>query len=638
MTKNELSSRSDEKKPQKEEKHPKASQKPRVVKLEMGFRFDPKKSILWILIFLLFVPFLFSLFRAGNSGKISLSQLLSDIKERKIDKVEIDGPTLTAKYKDGDVRGSRKEDGQDLTTVLRQADIDLTSLDILVKDQMPGRIVFDILLNVLPMVLMVVFFLFLFRQARGAQGDIMGFGKSKAKLFAKGKQDVKFSDVGGLKEAKRELEEIVDFLKNPKKYRDVGARTPKGALLVGPAGTGKTLLARAVAGEANAPFFSMAGSEFMEMLVGVGASRVRDLFDTAKKAAPSIIFIDEIDAIGRMRGHGSMGGHDEREQTLNQILVEMDGFQPNDAVVVLAATNRADLLDPALVRPGRFDRRVTLDLPDLEERKYILSIHAKNKPFAEDVNWDRVAKRTVGFSGADLENMLNEAAILIARENRDKIMSADIEEAALKVKLGPEKKRLQSELERKMTAYHEGGHAIVAHFLPHTDPVHRISIVSRGRALGFTMTPPEQDKYQQTKDELEETISVMLGGRAAEKLIFNKLTGGVSSDLERVTRLARAMVMDYGMSELPPLNYGPIYEVSDYGRAMMEPYEISEELKKKVDASVERIVNDGWERAVAILKKNKKALDAVADRLLEVESMDEDEFVQVVGTPKVKAE
>lgn len=613
------------------------NKKKRVVRLEMGFGFEPRKSLIYLLLLLLFVPFLFSLLRGSGSDKISLSQLLRDIKDKKIEKVEIDGTTLTTKYNDGTVKTSKKEDTQDLSTILKQADIDITSVNVLVKDQMPGRMIFDIIVNVLPMILMVLFFLFILRQARGAQGDIMGFGKSKAKLFAKGKQDVKFSDVGGLKEAKRELEEIVDFLKNPKKYHDVGARTPKGALLVGPAGTGKTLLARAVAGEANVPYFSMAGSEFMEMLVGVGASRVRDLFDTAKKAAPSIIFIDEIDAIGRMRGHGSMGGHDEREQTLNQILVEMDGFAPNDTVIVLAATNRADLLDPALVRPGRFDRRVTLDLPDLEERKFILSIHAKNKPFTSDVNWDRVAKRTVGFSGADLENMLNEAAILIAREGKTQIGPVELEEAALKVKLGPERKRLQSELERKMTAYHEGGHAVVSHFLPHTDPVHRISIVSRGRALGFTMTPPENDKYQQTKEELEEQISVMLGGRAAEKLVFNQLTGGVSSDLERVTRIARAMVMDYGMSDLAPINYGPMYDYSDYGRATMEPYTPSEDMKKKVDAEVDKIVAAGWEQALDILKKYRKQLDAVAMRLLDVESMDQDDFEAVMGEAKVKS-
>lgn len=618
---------------------PNEKKKPTLKKMrqvEFALGFSPKKAILWFLLFLLFVPFLISLFRGDPSEKVALSELVADIKAEKVEKVEIDGAQLSAKYKDGGFKFSRKEDSQNLTDILRQADLDITALNITVKDQMPGRILFDILANVLPLALMVVFFLFLFRQARGTQEGIMGFGKSKAKLFAKGKQSVKFSDVGGLKEAKQELEEIVDFLKSPKKYSDVGARTPKGALLIGPAGTGKTLLARAVAGEAGVPFFSMAGSEFMEMLVGVGASRVRDLFETAKKSAPSIIFIDEIDAIGRMRGHGSMGGHDEREQTLNQILVEMDGFQPNDTVIVLAATNRADLLDPALVRPGRFDRRVTLDLPDLEERKFILKIHARKKPFSKSVEWDRVAKRTVGFSGADLENMLNEAAILIARENRKEITPEDIEEAALKVKLGPEKKRLQSPLERKMTAYHEAGHAIVAHFLPHTDPVHRISIVSRGRALGFTMTPPEVDKYQQTKDELEEQISVMLGGRAAEQFIFGRLTGGVSNDLEGVTRIARAMVMDYGMSELAPLNYGPMYDYSDYGRAMMEPYEPSEKVKEQVDVQVDKIVEAGWKQSLNMLKKHKKALDAVATKLLEVESMDQDEFEKTVGSPKVK--
>lgn len=609
----------------------------KMTRIELALRVNPKKAILWLLIFLLFVPFLLSLFHGNTNDRIALSALMTDIKQKKVSQVEIDGQTLTAKYTDNSFKFSRKEEAQNLTDILRQADIDITSFEVTVKEQMPGKIFIDILVNVLPMVLMVVFFLFLFRQARGQQDGMMGFGKSKAKLFAKGKQDVKFTDVGGLKEAKQELEEIVDFLKNPKKYRDVGARTPKGALLVGPAGTGKTLLARAVAGEANVPFFSMAGSEFMEMLVGVGASRVRDLFDTAKKSAPSIIFIDEIDAIGRMRGHGSMGGHDEREQTLNQILVEMDGFQINDTVIVLAATNRADLLDPALVRPGRFDRRVTLDLPDLEERKFVLSIHAKNKPFAKELNWDRVAKRTVGFSGADLENLLNEAAITIARENRKEITANDIEQAALKVKLGPEKKKLQSEYERKMTAYHEAGHAIISHFLPHTDPVHRISIVSRGRALGFTMTPPETDKYQQTKDELEEMISVMLGGRAAEHLIFNRLTGGVSSDLEQVTRIARGMVMDYGMSSLSPINYGPMYDYSDYGRATMEPYSPSEAMKQKVDAEVDKIVNAQWKVTVALLKKHKKSLDAVAKKLLDIESMDQDEFEKVVGSPKVKA-
>ncbi|OGJ22452.1 MAG: cell division protein FtsH, partial [Candidatus Pacebacteria bacterium RIFCSPHIGHO2_01_FULL_46_10] len=481
-----------------------------------------------------------------------------------------------------------------------------------------------------------ILILIVMRRQMGGDSGIFAIGKSKAKLFNKGKQNVKFADVGGLTEAKRELEEIVDFLKNPKKYRDVGARVPKGALLVGPSGTGKTMLARAVAGEANVPFLSMAGSEFMEMLVGVGASRARDLFETAKRVAPSIIFIDEIDAIGRMRGFGSMGGHDEREQTLNQILVEMDGFTPNDTVIVLAATNRGDLLDPALVRPGRFDRRVTLDLPDLEERKFILRIHAKNKPFIKDLIWEKIAKRTVGFSGADLENMLNEAAILIAREGRTSITAKDIEEAALKVKLGPEKKRLQSDYERKMTAYHEGGHAILSHYLPNTDPVHRISIVSRGRALGFTMTPPETDKYQQTQSELEDEIVVLLGGRTAEKLIFNELTGGASSDIDRATRIARAMVIDYGMSGLGPVNLGPQYDTSDYGRAVYEPPKLSDDMQAKVDKEISQIITTAMKKAEILLAKYKKELDKVAAKLLEVETLEGEEFEALLDSKKTK--
>ncbi|NCS97715.1 MAG: ATP-dependent zinc metalloprotease FtsH, partial [Candidatus Pacebacteria bacterium] len=470
-------------------------------------------------------------------------------------------------YADGSEKTTRKEAGQGIVDILSASDIDVNSTSLEIKDLSFSAMFWELMVSILPIILMVVFFFFLFRQARGGAGDMMGMGKSKAKLFVKGKQNTKFDDVGGMDEAKKELEEIVDFLKNPKKYEKVGARTPKGVLLVGPAGTGKTLLARAVAGEANVQFLSIAGSEFMEMLVGVGASRVRDLFTTAKKLSPAIIFIDEIDAIGRMRGQGNMGGHDEREQTLNQILVEMDGFAQNEKVIVMAATNRGDMLDPALVRPGRFDRRVLVRLPDLEERKYILSIHAKGKPFVSNLTWEKVARRTVGFSGADLENMLNEAAIAVAREARTEITMEDIEEASLKVKLGPSKKRLQDKHEREMTAYHEAGHALIAHLSAHADPVHRISIVSRGRALGFTLTPPEKDKLQTTKSELIDRIAVLMGGRAAEELIFSELTAGASSDIERATRIARAMVTEYGMSTLGPMNYTPLYDNQDFGRA-----------------------------------------------------------------------
>lgn len=607
-------------------------------KVEMRFNLNPRNVLLWFLLGLLFVPYLLSVVSGGGVGsKIPMSQLVTDVRDEKVDSLKVTGQDIQIQYKDGTKKATRKEASQNLTELFQAADIDpaKVSTEIITPSFLTQFLSFFASF-ILPALILGIPLLLIMRRQMGGDGGIFSIGKSKAKLFNKGKQNVKFSDVGGLREAKQELEEIVDFLKNSKKYHAVGARVPKGALLVGPSGTGKTMLARAVAGEANVPFLSMAGSEFMEMLVGVGASRARDLFETAKRIAPSIIFIDEIDAIGRMRGFGSMGGHDEREQTLNQILVEMDGFTQNDTVIVLAATNRGDLLDPALVRPGRFDRRVTLDLPDLEERKFILGIHAKNKPTDPEIDWARISKRTVGFSGADLENMLNEAAILIARENRKQITYKDIEEAALKVKLGPEKRRLQSDYERSMTAYHEGGHAVLAHFLPHTDPVHRISIVSRGRALGFTMTPPETDKFQTTKSELEEQIVVLLGGRTAEKQIFHELTGGASSDIERATRIARAMVVDYGMSDLGPVNLGPQYEVGDYGRAMMEPVKLSEEMQAKVDAEVNRLISKAMKHAEELLTKHRAELDKLAKRLLEIETLETDEFESLMGAKKTK--
>jgi cell division protease FtsH len=595
--------------------------------------------LLWVIILLLFAPFLLSLIATQSlQEEIPLSEAISDIKEGFVKEVEIDGETLLLKYSEEEERISRKEGSQTLIEILDASGIDPKSVIITVKDQSLGRIWWDIAGTILPLALMALFFLFLIRQARGAEDSLFTFGRSKAKLFFKGKQSVTFLDVGGVDEAKKELEEIVDFLKHPRKYSKLGARTPKGVLLVGPSGTGKTLLARAVAGEAGVPFFSMAGSEFMEMLVGVGASRVRDLFDTAKKNAPSIIFIDEIDAIGRIRGMGVAGGHDEREQTLNQILVEMDGFTPNDNVVVLAATNRGDLLDPALLRPGRFDRRVTLDLPDLEERKGILVIHSKGKPFIKDVNWEKVAKRTVGFSGADLENMLNEAAILAARGEKKAIDMDDIEEAATKVKLGPEKKRLQSDYEQKMTAYHEAGHAVVGHFLPHTDPVHRVSIVSRGLALGFTLMSPERDKYTQTKSELLDKIAALLGGRAAEEMVFNEFTGGAANDIDKVTRIARHMVINYGMSELGPANLGPQMDTTSWGRTIMEPSQVSDNMQARVDAEIKKIVDDAYKAALGILNERRSKLDAVAEKLVEQESIDGEEFGRMMGTAKARPE
>lgn len=604
-----------------------------------SFKFDLKKMLIWSLILFLFVPAIMTwVGSAAEDLNITLSQAMQDLKDQKVSSVEIIGDQVVLDYGEQKLKFSTKETGQSFTELLTQYQIDPATVNIKVKngsfmDKLGG------ILNILSFLLMALFFVMIVRQMKGGGaggmgGGMFGMGKSKAKLFAKGKQSVKFADVAGVDEAKRELEEVVDFLKNPEKYAKVGARTPKGVLLIGPAGVGKTLMARAVAGEAGVPFFSMAGSEFMEMLVGVGASRVRDLFDTAKKASPAIIFIDEIDAIGRTRGGGSMGGHDERDQTLNQILVEMDGFTVKENVVVLAATNRPDVLDPALVRPGRFDRRVSLDMPDIEGRKATLAIHAKGKPFIEGIDWTSVAKRTVGFTGADLENMLNEAAIIIAREDRKAITFDDIEEAATKVKMGPSKKRIQTDNDRRMTAYHEAGHAIATHFLTHTDPVHRISIISRGRALGFTMIPPAVDKYQSTRVEILEEICTLLGGRAAEKLIYNDLTAGASSDIDRLTKLARAMVIDYGMSPLGPIDFGPQEGLSEWGRNFMEPTDVSDSKRGEIDVEVKRIVNACEKTTMAILTDKRKIMDDIVVALMEKESLEREEFENIIKITK----
>ncbi len=598
---------------------------PRGVMIQM--QFDLQKFI-WLIVVGLMIFSLFGLWSAGKSAgqEVQLSQALADIKANKVDKIEVFSEKLVLSYKDGTVAISRKEPNESMTEILDRSKIDPTSVRYDIKDQTLGQLLAASLPTIIGIGATVLLFLWMFRQARGQQDSLFSFGQSRAKLFDKGKQSVKFADVAGVDEAKRELEEVVDFLKNPGKYKAIGARTPKGVLLVGQSGVGKTLLARAVAGEAGVPFFSMAGSEFMEMLVGVGSARVRDLFGTAKKAAPAIIFIDEIDAIGRQRGNGFMGGHDEREQTLNQILVEMDGFNPNDNVVVLAATNRGDLLDPALLRPGRFDRRVMVDLPDVDGRKAILAIYAKNKPISKDVNWDAVARRTVGFSGADLENMLNEAAIDTARQEKKEISMKDIEEAATKVKLGPQKKRIQSEEDRKMTAYHEVGHAIVNWAQDGLDPVHRISIVSRGMSLGHTLVPPAADRVHETKKRLLAQIAMMLGGRAAEELVFDEMTTGASNDIDKASRVARNMVMEFGMSDLGPINYGPDQDAIEWGQGMYEQNQISQEMRSQIDIEVKKIVETGYETAVKLLKKHRKKLDVVSAKLLEEENMDGEEF------------
>ncbi len=608
----------------------------RGVEIKIDFTKLAKNSLLLLTLGILFIPFLVSLF--GNSVKeIGLSEFVRDLRENKIETINVAGDQLRLQYfeQKNELKIVRKESNQTALDLIQVAQVDLGNLDLKIQDISFGQLFWEAIFSFLPMILIFIFFFYLLNQTKGG-GDMFGIGKSKAKLFIKGKQSTKFADVGGMTEAKTELEEIVDFLKQPRKYKEVGARTPKGVLLVGPAGTGKTLLARAVAGEAGVQFLSIAGSEFMEMLVGVGASRVRDLFETAKKLAPAIIFIDEIDAIGRIRTGGGPGGHDEREQTLNQILVEMDGFTQNDNVIVIAATNRGDMLDPALIRPGRFDRRVQVQLPDIEERRFIINIHKKDKPFAKEVDWEKIAKMTTGFSGADLENMLNEAAIAIVRDKRKEINMTDLGESAIKVKLGPSKKRLTDEYERKMTAYHEIGHALVSHLLPHADPVSRISIISRGSALGYTITPPNRDKMQITQSQLLAEMSVLLGGRVAEEMVFSELTAGASSDIARATRIARNMVEEWGMSPLGPIFLAPQYEDSDYVRAyyLDEGRKISPELAALVDKEVQKLIKNAHQVTKDVLQKYRHKLDLISQVLLEKETLEGDEFAKLVGEKK----
>ncbi len=603
----------------------------KIAQFKLNFDLKNMFFIFFIVLFLFFAYQSISKEVKQALPEKSITTVVQDIKDKKVKSVEIVDNKVLLFYKDNSLGVSYKEPSDSFRKILLDAGVNPNNAQIEVKDTQGSNGLINFLSNIIPTILMVGFFIFLFKQARGAQDSVFSFGQSRAKRFNKDLPKTTFKDVAGVDEAKKELEEIVDFLKNPEKYKKLGARTPKGVMLVGPAGCGKTLLARAVAGEANVPFFSIAGSEFMEMLVGIGAARVRDLFATAKKSAPSIIFIDEIDAIGRARSVGAMPSHDEREQTLNQILVEMDGFTSNEQTIVIAATNRGDLLDTALLRPGRFDRRIIVDYPDVDGRKDIMKIHAEGKPFTKEVDWDKVAKRTVGFSGADLENMLNEAAIFAARHAKVDIDMSDIEEAATKVKMGPAKKRIQSDMDKKLTAYHEAGHAIVSHFLPHTDPVHRISIVSRGMALGYTLIPPAKDKLHETKTHLLEEIAVMMGGRAAELTIFNEVTTGASNDFDQSTRIAKAMVVEYGMSELGPINFGPTMDVTEWGKTYYEQNTVSQEVLAKIDASVKQILQTGYDKAVHMVKEKRELLDKVAKELLSKESLDQEEFEKIVG-------
>ncbi len=513
----------------------------------------------------------------------------------------------------------------------------LAQLGIKVETENPNQGSFWLsLLSWAPMLLLILVFFVFMQQAQGGGSRVMNFGKSRAKLHQETRQKVTFADVAGIDEAKEELEEIVEFLRSPRRFLQLGARIPKGVLLYGAPGTGKTLLARAIAGEAGVPFFSISGSDFVEMFVGVGASRVRDLFDQAKRHSPCIIFIDEIDAVGRQRGAGLGGGHDEREQTLNQLLVEMDGFGPHEGIIIIAATNRPDILDPALLRPGRFDRQITVDLPDVKGREEILKVHARTRPLDANVELSILARRTPGFTGADLENLINEAALLAARRSLSVVTMNELEDAIDRVIAGPEKKtRLRSEDENKLVAYHEAGHALVSHLLEKTDPVHKVTVIPRGRSGGFTLALPEEDRYFATKSELLDKICYALGGRVAEKLVLNEISTGAQNDLERVTALSRQMIMEFGMSdELGPLTFGRKQHQVFLGRDLGRERDFSEEVASAIDRESKRLVDESFRRTEKLLSDNIDKLHAVAQAVLKKETLDADEFVRIVGVGK----
>lgn len=578
-------------------------------------------AIALVLLYLIFMN------NEPKPAQVSLSKVLEQANQGQVEKIELVGNKLTVTLKDGGKEESYKENA----TSLKDYGIDYSKVKVEPKnpDDGSGRWI-DIILAFLPIALIIGFFYFIMRQAQGSNNQAMNFGRSKARVSGLEKEKVRFTDVAGNIEAKTELEEIVEFLKYPAKFEALGAKTPKGVLLFGSPGTGKTLLARAVAGEADVPFFSISGSEFVEMFVGVGASRVRDLFAKAKKNAPCIIFVDEIDAVGRQRGTGLGGGHDEREQTLNQILVEMDGFEQGTNVIVMAATNRPDVLDPALLRPGRFDRRITLDAPDLKAREEILEVHTKNKPLESGVNLKEVARKTPGVSGADLANIANEAAIFAARSGRKKVQQSDFHEAVEKIALGPERKsHILNDEEKKITAFHEAGHALLSHLLPHCHPVHKVSIVSRGMAGGVTWSLPEEDKHIHSIADFRDDLAMSLGGRTAEKVVFgdDSITTGAESDLKHANGLARRMVTEYGMSaQLNNRYFGDSESSIFLGRSMGEGRSYSEEMAAKIDDEVAKLIDEASKKAQEVIVKNRKQLDLIANTLIEKETLEGPEF------------
>ena len=573
---------------------------------------------------------------------VSLNELASKVSNGEIERIEVSDQSITAKTKAGENISSRNENGSGILETLGRygATADqLKAVQLEIKDNTARDAIFGVVIPILiPIIAIGIFFVFITKKATSGSNQAFLFGKANVKAFADFKNKVSFKDVAGLKEAKQELEEIVDFLKSPKKYEELGAKIPKGVLLMGAPGTGKTLLARAVAGEAGVPFFHISASEFVEMFVGVGASRTRDAFNTAKQAAPSILFIDEIDAVGRERGAGLGGGHDEREQTLNQILVEMDGFEKGQNVIVLAATNRPDVLDSALLRPGRFDRRVTLDLPDISEREEILVLHAKNKPLAKDANLKKIAIRTPGFSGADLQNLLNEAAILTAQKNEKEISQESIYDSIEKVVLGPARRsRVISEREKKTTAYHEAGHALIAAVEPDADPVRKVSIISRGRAGGYTMQLPSEELRLTTKKQFLADLKVLLGGYSAEEELTGDVSTGAYNDRKRATEMARDAVTKYVMSEkLGPQTFGNADEAIFIGREIATEKNYSEDTARAIDAEVSKMISEAHEGAKKIIKENKKSLEAIANTLLEKETLEQEEFYEILEKEGLK--
>ncbi len=595
----------------------------------------PYNNLVYLLIAALIISAFYFIVNPGSTSlkQVDLNEFIDSAKSGEVTKVEVSNNRLNITLIGDKKEYTFKEANTSLNEILKDVPETVRKeIDVRVVPTDGQDFWVSLLVNIIPFLLIAGFIIFMMRQAQNSTNQAMSFGKSRARLHDKDKQQTTFKDVAGAKEAKEELIEIVDFLKNPGKYTSMGAKIPKGVLLVGAPGTGKTLLARAVAGEANVPFFSISGSEFVEMFVGVGASRVRDLFRKAKKNAPCILFIDEIDAVGRQRGAGLGGGNDEREQTLNQILTEMDGFEKDTSIIVMAATNRPDVLDPALLRPGRFDRRIMVDVPDINDREEILKVHARGKSLDKDCDLRKIAQHSPGFTGADLENLMNEAAILAARQDKKVINQDDLEQSIEKVMMGPERKsRVLSKKEKEITAYHETGHAVVGHMLPNCEPVHKISIISRGMALGVTWFLPEEDKHLATKAKFLDEICSLLGGYVAEETFFNELTTGASNDLERATNIARRMVTEYGMSSLGPVIYGEKNREVFLGRDFGHVRNYSEEVASKIDTEVKKFIDSCYVITKKIINENKDRMEVVAKKLIEKENISRKEFLKLLG-------